>query len=151
MPIRKLRADMLDTLYRHLKTCSKLCDGKLDVDHRTPRPHTCDDRCGKHVCKSAAPSTIIRVHAIVSAALSLAVRYDWIPSNPAAKATPPRPEPSDPEPPTPQEVARLLNEVWAADEEFGLFRGWPSPPAPAAANSWPCASTGSTHRSRRCA
>lgn len=137
--IRKLRPDMLDSLYTHLKRCSRLC-GRLPKvehhasgahecdsrcgplrDHRTSRPHKCDERCRPHRCMPMASASILRIHAIISAALSLAVRYDWIDHNPAVRATPPRPRKREPDPPSPAQAARLLNEVWAEEEEFGLY------------------------------
>ena len=137
--LRQLRPDTLDALYAHLKKCSRLC-GRLPRtehhavgghacddrcsplrDHRTSRPHQCDNRCSPHTCKPMAPGSILRIHAIISAALSLAVRYDWIDRNPAERATPPRARKREPEPPSPKEAALLLNLVWQEDEEFGLF------------------------------
>jgi integrase len=137
--IRKLRPDMLDSLYAHLKRGSRLC-GRLPKtehyasgehvcdsrcgplrDHRTSRPHRCDERCRPHRCKPMSPGAILRIHAIISAALSLAVRYDWADHNVAARATPPRLRKREPDPPSPAQAARLLNEVWAEDEEFGLY------------------------------
>jgi integrase len=137
--VRKLRADALDALYAHLKRCSRLC-GRLPKiehytsgehacdqrcgplrDHRTSRPHQCDGRCRPHRCKPMAPGSILRIHAIISAALNLAVRYEWIDRNPAEKATPPRARKREPDPPSPAQAARLLNEVWQEDEEFGLY------------------------------
>ncbi|WP_181871514.1 tyrosine-type recombinase/integrase [Sphaerisporangium album] len=137
--IGKLRADMLDSLYTHLKRCSRLCNRLPKVehcteaehvcnalcvplkDHRTPRPHQCDQRCTPHKCKPMAAGSILRIHAIISAALNLAVRYDWIDRNVAEKATPPQPKKREPDPPTPKQAARLLNELWEADPEFALF------------------------------
>jgi integrase len=137
--VRKLRADALDALYAHLKKCSRLC-GRLPKtehyangehvcdqrcgplrDHRTGRPHQCDQRCRPHRCKPMAAGSILRIHAIISAALNLAVRYEWIDRNPAEKATPPRARKREPDPPRPAQAARLLNEVWQEDEEFGLY------------------------------
>jgi integrase len=137
--VRKLRADALDVLYAHLKRCSRLC-GRLPKtehhtsgqhvcdqrcgplrDHRTSRPHQCDQRCRPHRCKPMAPGSILRIHAIISAALNLAVRYEWIDRNPAERATPPRARKREPDPPSPAQAARLLNEVWQEDEEFGLY------------------------------
>jgi hypothetical protein len=137
--VRKLRADALDALYAHLKRCSRLC-GRLhktehyaDVehacdqrcgplrDHRTSRPHLCDGRCRPHRCKPMAPGSILRIHAIISAALNLAVRYEWIDRNPAEKAAPPRARKREPDPPSPEQAARLLNEVWQEDKQFGLY------------------------------
>jgi len=137
--VRKLRADALDVLYAHLKKCSRLCgrlprtehytDGEHVCDqrcgplrdHRTPRPHQCDGRCRLHKCKPMAPASILRIHAIISAALNMAVRYEWIDRNPAEKASPPRARKREPDPPSPAQAARLLNEVWQENEEFGLY------------------------------
>jgi integrase len=137
--IRKIGPDSLDGLYAHLRRCSRLC-GRLSKvehyadgshhcdarcgplrDHRTSRPHGCDQRCKPHACKGLAPSSIIRIHAIISAALSLAVRYEWIERNPAERATLPRVRRRKPNPPSPQLAARLLNHVWDRDDEFGLY------------------------------
>jgi integrase len=137
--IRKLGPDSLDALYAHLRCCSRLC-GRLPEtehytagqhacnercgplrDHRTVRPHGCDERCRPHQCTPLAPGSIVKVHAIISAALSLAVRYEWIDRNPAERATLPRLRKHQPDPPSPREAARLLNEVWQQDEDFGLY------------------------------
>src|SRR6516162_4986185 len=99
--------------------CDQRC-GPLR-DHRTNRPHTCDSRCPVHVCKPMRPATILRIHSIISAALDLAVRYEWTDRNVAKNARPPRPRKREPDPPSPEQAARLLNLVWAEDEEFGLY------------------------------
>ena len=77
------------------------------------------------------PATILRVHSIVSSALDLAVRYDWADRNVAKNASSPHlqhlphphphPRKREPDPPSPDQAARLLNLVWAEDEEFGLY------------------------------
>ena len=137
--VRKLGADSLDALYTALKKCSRLC-GRLPKtdhhaagthacdqrcgplrDHRTVRPHTCDNRCHLHVCKPMRPATILRIHSIISAALDLAVRYEWTDRNIAKNARPPHPRKREPDPPSPEQAARLLNLVWVEDEEFGLY------------------------------
>lgn len=137
--LRKLGADSLDSLYTALKKCSRLCgrlprtehyadgshacDGRCGPlrDHRTTRPHVCDDRCRPHACRPMMPATILRIHSIISSALDLAVRYDWADRNVAKNARPPHPRKREPDPPTPELAARLLNLVWAEDEEFGLY------------------------------
>jgi len=63
----------------------------------------------------------VRIHAIISAALNLAVRYEWIDRNPAERATRPRLRKREPNPPSPRDAARLLNHAWERDEEFGLY------------------------------
>ena len=40
---------------------------------------------------------------------------------PCGKATPPRARKREPDPPSPAQAARLLNEVWQEDEQFGLY------------------------------
>ena len=129
--VRKLGPDSLDGLYTALKKCSRLC-GRLPKvehhtegahacdqrcgplrDHRTGRPHTCDSRCRLHVCKPMRPATILRIHSIISAALDLAVRYEWTDRNVAKNARPPHPRKREPDPPSPEQAARLLNLVWA--------------------------------------
>jgi integrase len=137
--IRQLGADSLDSLYTALKRCSRLCrrlprtehhaDGEhlCDArcgplrDHRTTRPHVCDSRCRPHVCRPMKPATILRIHSIISSALDLAVRYDWADRNVAKNASPPHPRKREPDPPSPDQAARLLNLVWTEDEEFGLY------------------------------
>ncbi|HET9899150.1 MAG TPA: hypothetical protein VFQ44_29855 [Streptosporangiaceae bacterium] len=133
--VRKIGPDSLDALHSHLKKCGRLpkvehhaegvheCDERCGPfrDHRTPQPHVCDKRCRPHECRPLAKASIVKVHAIISAAMSLAVRYDWIDRNPAERATPPSPGKREPEPPSPKAAAWLLNHVWHFDEEFGLF------------------------------
>jgi integrase len=67
------------------------------------------------------PATILRIHSIISSALDLAVRYEWAERNVAKNARPPHPRKREPDPPSPEQAARLLNLVWAEDEEFGLY------------------------------
>src|SRR5512132_2123972 len=55
-----------------------------------------------------APATVRQVHALVRRALDQAARWGWLPANPAALASPPRPGPADVRPPTPEEVSQLL-------------------------------------------
>jgi len=137
--IRQLGAESLDALYTALKKCSRLCgrlprtehyaDGEHACDqrcgplrdHRTTRPHACDARCRPHACRPMKPATILRIHSIISSALDLAVRYDWADRNVAKNARPPHPRKREPDPPSPDEAARLLNLVWSEDEEFGLY------------------------------
>ena len=71
--------------------------------------------------RPAKPATILRIHSVISSALDLAVRYEWAERNVAAYARPPHPRKREPDPPTPELAARLLNLVWAEDEEFGLY------------------------------
>ena len=39
-----------EQLYAELRACRRRCQGREFVEHRTPRPHACDERCAVHVC-----------------------------------------------------------------------------------------------------
>jgi integrase len=62
-----------------------------------------------------------QVHAILRRALGQATRWGWIPANPAALASPPRPGPADLRPPTPEEVSQLLAVAYQADPDFAVL------------------------------
>jgi integrase len=57
------------------------------------------------------PGTVTRIHGVLHRALAQAVRWEWIWSNPAANATPPRVGPAEIRPPTAHQVALLLESV----------------------------------------
>jgi integrase len=61
-----------------------------------------------------------QVHYILRAALDRAVRWRYLGSNEAAFAEPPAFERADPDPPSAEEVAALLNDAWQ-DPQWGLF------------------------------
>lgn len=61
---------------------------------------------------------ILRVHELLRGSLELAYRYEWIPSNPAKRATPPKPRRKTPAPPTTEEIRRLLE---AAEDELRVW------------------------------
>jgi len=70
---------------------------------------------------SLAPASVRKVHTILRSAFGQAVRWRMLSSNPVASATPPRVEKRPIEPPTPEEVGRLLAAASAADPELGLY------------------------------
>jgi integrase len=122
MPLRKLqhRVDIIDRLYTHLRRCSILCDGRPFIEHKTDGPHDCAKaKCGPHACKPMAPSTVRRIHGILSPALNYAVAWGWIERNPAEYAHPPKVGRSKARPPEPEQVAQVLNK--AAEEDLELF------------------------------
>lgn len=65
--------------------------------------------------------SVLRVHGVLHRALAQAVRWEWIWSNPAATASPPRLEPPEMRPPSPQEMVRLLNHVATDQPLVHLF------------------------------
>jgi integrase len=71
--------------------------------------------------KPLAAATVRQVHAILRRALDQAARWGWIPANPAALASPPRPGPADLRPPTPEEVSQLLAVTYEADPDFAVL------------------------------
>jgi integrase len=90
MQLRKLqhRVDILDRLYTHLRRCSSLCDGKPFVEHKRAEAHRCDVvGCREHVCRPMAPSTVRRVHAILSGALSYAASWAGSSGTPPSSRT----------------------------------------------------------------
>jgi integrase len=68
-----------------------------------------------------AASTVRQIHAVISGALSAAVRWDWIATNPARGAQRPRQRPPQPDPPSPSDAARLVDGAFAVDEDWGTL------------------------------
>lgn len=101
----KLDVQVLDRLYARLQQCRDLCDGR---------------RTAGHVCRPLSTSTVRKVHYIIRGALDRAVRWQQIGVNRAELVDPPAPAPTEPDPPSPEEAATLLNEAWT-DPEWGLF------------------------------
>ena len=126
------RVDILDELYNHLRTCSKLCQGKPLIDHRTNRPHDCYPRnkngapkanmrdCQPHECKPMPATTVIRINAILQAAYGYAISWGWADKNPAQLVHKPKLSKKKAPPHTPKEVATLINAAFEYDEDFGI-------------------------------
>jgi len=69
----------------------------------------------------AAPSTVRRYHAILSAALNQAVKWQWVPTNPARLATLPGSDRTEPVTPTPDQVRHLITACTSESEVLGMF------------------------------
>jgi hypothetical protein len=141
-----LPGEWLPSLGGHYTSDRHVFDGRCGPlrDHRTPRPHTCDQRCKLPACTPLKLSSPLKVLSIISAALSLAKRYKWVDSNVAEDATMPSAGRPQPNPPTPEQAARLINVVYAEDEKFGLYL-WTSFTPEAVVVKWSaCAKTGLT-------
>lgn len=110
----KLDAELLERLYARLQRCRTLCTGRT-------RPG--------HECRPLIASTTRKVHYIRRAALDRAVRWRHLGVNPAAIAQAPAPSKAEPDPPSADEAAAILNEAWR-DPEWGLLlwlTTWPGP------------------------
>jgi len=104
MSAAKLDAELLERFYARLRRCNQLCSG----------------RATDHDCRPLSASTVRQVHFILRAALDRAVRWRYIGTNEAAFASPPAFEHGDPDPPSADEVAALLNDAWQ-EPAWGLF------------------------------
>jgi integrase len=121
--IDKLSARTLETLYSELRRCRARCDGRPQIErHKADGEHDCVVlRCVPHACKPMAASTVRQIHSIISGALSAAVRWDWISSNPSRIAQRPRAKAPEPDPPSPADAARLLDAAFEMDEDWTAF------------------------------
>lgn len=118
--VAHLDPERLDAFYAELRRCRNHCDGAARVDHRTPREHTCDDRCGRHRCRPLAASTVRHIHFILSGAYQRAVRWRWVSSNPLTQAEPPAAPKPNPQPPSAEQAASILNAAWG-DPDWGAL------------------------------
>jgi integrase len=84
LPLRQLTAARIDELYRTMRTTKGRRGWKLSV------------------------STVRRTHAVISRACAQAVRWGWIPTNPADNASPGSATRHEIEPPSIDEVRRIL-------------------------------------------
>jgi integrase len=109
LPVAKLDGETLDAHQAILRRCRAHCDGRPHVEHAADGPHDCAPACKPHVCRPLATSTIRKVHFCLSGALARAVRWRWITVNPLDQAEPPRGSRSDPDPPTAEQAAAILN------------------------------------------
>lgn len=121
LPVERVRGEVLDSFYAQLRACRTHCRGARGlVDHRTRVPHECDRRCRPHQCRPLGPSGVRQAHVILNSAFAHAVRWDWIGTNPCAKAVAPRAAKPKPQPPSAAQAARISSEAWK-DPVWGLF------------------------------
>jgi integrase len=119
----RLTARTLEMLYGELRRCRVRCDGRPFVEHRSDdAEHDCAKaKCRAHVCRPMAASTVRQIHSIISAALSAAVRWEWLASNPARVAQRPRQKAPEPDPPSAADAARLLDAAFEMDDDWGTL------------------------------
>jgi integrase len=132
VPLRKLDPETLDRFYAHQRAHGGRCRVCWERNHHGLPPLSAGERyrpkpgaaetthepdCARGL--PLAPSTVRQIHAILRRALAQGVKWGWLPSNPAALASPPKVVQQDVRPPSPEEVARLVNTAWARDPDFG--------------------------------
>jgi integrase len=140
LQLTRLDIETLDSFYSLLRTCRAHCRGRQYIEHRTGKPHQCDehegDRCSRdaprtcrrcrrmckpHKCVGLSAFTIRQIHWIVSGALDRAVVWKWISVNPAEQADKPGLPVPNPQPPTPEQTARWILAAWDEDPDWGSF------------------------------
>ncbi len=68
-----------------------------------------------------APATVRQSHAILRRALNQGVKWGWLATNPAQHASPPRVPRTQLEPPSPEDVMRLIEEASKENPELGCL------------------------------
>ncbi|MBA0127370.1 tyrosine-type recombinase/integrase [Haloechinothrix sp. YIM 98757] len=116
----RVDAKVLDSFYSELRRCRAHCRGGRYTEHRTDREHECDDRCRPHQCRSLGNGSIRKVRAILSGAGKRALRWGWVGVNPFDMAEPLPAARPDPQPPSPDQAATIVNEAWA-DLDWGML------------------------------
>ncbi|TCP54798.1 site-specific recombinase XerD [Tamaricihabitans halophyticus] len=114
-----LDATLLDSYYAELARCRDHCTGS-HTEHHTTKARECDKRCQPHMREPLAAWTVRKIHFILSGAYARAVRWGWIGRNPMDQAEPPSAPKPNPDPPSAEEAAAILNEAWK-DLDFGTL------------------------------
>lgn len=119
-PLSRLDGETFDSFYKILRTCRTHCGGRRFIEHRVAGEHECTDKCRVHKCKPLSDGTIRKIHWCLSGALKDAMRWKWITVNPLDQADAPSNATPDPQPPTPDEAAAIVNEAFK-DLRWGMF------------------------------
>ncbi|WP_249033864.1 tyrosine-type recombinase/integrase [Prauserella marina] len=142
-------SERLERFYADLRRCSKRCSGRPFVEHRVDGPHECREvqhrrppgrrpaagypehdceevgckvlECQQHVCTPYSASSVRQVHAIISGALSAAVRWGWIAYNPAPAVRLPVKRRPQPRPPSSTDMARIVEAAYRDAEWWGTY------------------------------
>jgi integrase len=116
-----LDVEILGSFYAELRRCRQHCSGKTASQHWTRQEHECDQRCSRpHVCRPLGTSVVRHIHFLLSGAFERAVRWRWVGVNPVSMATPPAAPRPNPQPPSPREAARIVEESWK-DPDWGAL------------------------------
>lgn len=118
---------LIEKFYTELRRCRRRCNGRPFIEHRKDCPsasdpdYVCDKRCRAHVCKPLGGSTLRHIHVVLNGSMKSAVRWGWIGVNPldvVPKPLAPRPQPN---PPSTQNAARIIEKAWSTDADWGTF------------------------------
>lgn len=120
---RDVDADLLEWFYEDCARCRTHCRTHNQIDHYTDGDHTCSDRCVKHECQGLAATTIRHMHFLISGAYRAGMKTSrrWVVHNPADTATPPSAPAYTPQPPTLEQMARILNQAFLDDPDWGVL------------------------------
>jgi integrase len=119
--LAQLGSRPFEQLYAELRVCRRRCKGRQFIEHRTDREHKCDKRCAPHQCRPLSVSSVRECHAVLSGALSAALRWGWIAVNPLEAVKRPRQQHPQPDPPSTEEAARIVSAAWEQDTDWGTF------------------------------
>lgn len=77
VPISKITPRALENLYADLRRCRVRCDRLPHIEHKAVGEHDCVKvKCRPHECRPMSASAVRQVHAVISGALNLAVRWE---------------------------------------------------------------------------
>ncbi|WP_245589561.1 N-terminal phage integrase SAM-like domain-containing protein [Amycolatopsis balhimycina] len=116
----KIDGHILDSFYSVLRTCRAYCGGRKFVEHRKQGEHQCTDKCRPHVCKGLGDGSLRKIQAVLSGAGKRAKRWGWIGVNSFDLAEPLPGAPSNPQPPSVEQAARIATEAWR-DLDWGML------------------------------
>lgn len=106
MKAAKLDAEVLENYYALLQTCKY--NGVRGTSHKD------------HECEPLSNSSVRAIHFVLRPAFDRAVKWGYLGRNVVALTEPPSFGTPDPDPPTPEELAPVINEAWR-DAAWGLF------------------------------
>ncbi|MFE5406663.1 hypothetical protein ACFQ9Z_36220 [Streptomyces sp. NPDC056580] len=109
----KLTAETLELFYARLRQCQGQCEGRRNGKTDPKTKH-------KHLCEPLAANSVRKIHFILRPALNRGLRWGYVTTNVAALAEPPSQPKPNPDPPTPEEAALVLNTAWQREQEHGV-------------------------------
>ena len=83
--------------------------------------HHLDFLYGKCTQQGRSPRTVRNIHRVVSAAMNQAVKWGWLESNPAFRATLPRVDPLKINAPSPEQIRLLITACLERNDVLGAF------------------------------